>query len=136
VNVVDLCKMTPASEHPHGLSDRDFDSLFSVDRPIIFNFHGYPWLIHRFAYRRTSHRNLHVRGYKEKGDVNAPLELAIRNEIDRFSLPIDVIDRVPALHVAGAHAKERLRDVQIECARHAHQHGVDLPEADGWRWPE
>jgi xylulose-5-phosphate/fructose-6-phosphate phosphoketolase len=135
VNVVDLYKMTPASEHPHGLSDRDFDSLFTVDKPIIFNFHGYPWLIHRLAYRRTNHGNLHVRGYKEKGNINTPLELAIRNEIDRFSLAIDVIDRVPALHVAGAHAKEALRNMQIECRNYAYQHGVDQPEADAWTWP-
>jgi xylulose-5-phosphate/fructose-6-phosphate phosphoketolase len=136
VNVVDLYKMTPASEHPHGLSDRDFDGLFTVDRPIIFNFHGYPWLIHRLAYRRTNHANLHVRGYKEKGNINTPLELAIRNEIDRFSLAIDVIDRVPALRVAGAHVKERLRELQIACCNHAHQYGVDLPAAEEWTWPE
>ncbi|MFM1891004.1 MAG: hypothetical protein RLZ44_81, partial [Pseudomonadota bacterium] len=114
INVVDLYRMTPETEHPHGLSDRDFDSLFTVDRPIIFNFHGYPWLIHRLAYRRTNHRNLHVRGYKEKGNINTPLELAIQNEIDRFSLAIDVINRVPRLQVAGAHVKEKLRDLQIE----------------------
>ena len=136
VNVVDLYKMTPASEHPHGLSDRDFDSLFTGNRPIIFNFHGYPWLIHRLAYRRTNHRNLHVRGYKEKGNIDTPLGLAIRNQTDRFSLAIDVIDRVPALRVAGAHVKERLRDLQIECRDYAHEHGVDLPAAEAWTWPE
>lgn len=135
VNVVDLYKLTPASEHPHGLSDRDFDSLFTVDRPIIFNFHGYPWLVHRLAYRRTNHRNLHVRGYKEKGNINTPLELAIQNEIDRYSLAIDVIDRVPALHVAGAHVKEQLRDAQIACRAYAHEHGVDMPSANDWTWP-
>jgi xylulose-5-phosphate/fructose-6-phosphate phosphoketolase len=135
VNVVDLYRLTPASEHPHGLSDRDFDSLFTVDRPIIFNFHGYPWLIHRLAYRRTNHGNLHVRGYKEKGNINTPLELAIQNEIDRFSLAIDAIDRVPGLLVSGAHVKERLRDQQHECRAYAYEHGVDLPSADAWRWP-
>ncbi len=135
VNVVDLYKLTPSSEHPHGLSDRDFDSLFTVDKPIIFNFHGYPWLIHRLAYRRTNHRNLHVRGYKEEGSINTPLGLAIRNQIDRFSLAIDVIDRVPALRVAGAHAKEELRNSQIECQRYACEHGVDKPEIDQWTWP-
>ena len=135
VNVVDLYKLTPATEHPHGLSDRDFDSLFTVDRPVIFNFHGYPWLIHRLTYRRTNHRNLHVRGYKEKGSINTPLELAIQNEIDRFSLAIDVIDRIPALRVAGAHIKEKLRDRQIECRHYAYEHGTDLPEADHWTWP-
>jgi xylulose-5-phosphate/fructose-6-phosphate phosphoketolase len=135
INVVDLFRMTPAGEHPHGLSDRDFDSLFTVNKPIIFNFHGYPWLIHRLAYRRTNHKNLHVRGYKEKGNINTPLELAIDNEIDRFSLAIDVINRVPSLQVAGAHVKERLREMQIECRHYAHEFGVDKPEADGWRWP-
>jgi len=135
VNVVDLYKLSPSSEHPHGLSDKDFDSLFTVDRPIIFNFHGYPWLIHRLTYRRTNHGNLHVRGYKEKGSINTPLELAIQNEIDRFSLAIDVIDRIPKLKVAGAHVKERLRDMQIECRHYAYEHGIDLPEVDGWTWP-
>jgi xylulose-5-phosphate/fructose-6-phosphate phosphoketolase len=134
VNVVDLYKLVPPSEHPHGLSDRDFDSLFTRDKPVIFNFHGYPWLIHRMAYRRTNHANLHVRGYKEKGSINTPLELAIENEIDRYSLAIDVINRVPSLLVAGAHAKEKLRDMQIECRNYAHEHGVDLPQAGGWTW--
>ena len=127
--------MQPESEHPHGLSDRDFDSIFTRDRPVIFNFHGYPWLIHRLAYRRTNHANLHVRGYKEKGNINTPLELAISNEIDRFSLAIDVINRVPRLQVAGAHAKEELRDMQIECRQYAYRHGVDKPEYSQWRWP-
>ncbi len=135
VNVVDLYKLSPASEHPHGLSDRDFDSLFTLDKPIIFNFHGYPALIHRLSYRRANHHNLHVRGYKEKGSINTPMDLAIRNEIDRFSLAIDVIDRIPKLQVAGAHVKERLRNKQIECRQYAYEHGIDLPEVDGWAWP-
>jgi len=135
VNVVDLFKLAPSSEHPHGLSDRDFDSLFTTDKPIIFNFHGYPWLIHRLTYRRTNHDNLHVRGYKEKGNINTPLDLAIQNQIDRFTLAIDAIDRVPALRVAGAHAKETLRNMQIECQHYAYEHGVDKPEADQWTWP-
>jgi xylulose-5-phosphate/fructose-6-phosphate phosphoketolase len=135
VNVVDLYKLTPQSEHPHGLSDRDFESLFTVNKPIIFNFHGYPWLIHRLAYRRANHANLHVRGYKEKGSINTPLELAIQNEIDRFSLVIDVVNRVPALKVTGAHVKEKMRDMQIECSNYAYEYGVDQPEADGWTWP-
>lgn len=135
INVVDLYTLQPAGEHPHGLSNRDFDSLFTVDRPIIFNFHGYPWLIHRLAYRRTNHPNLHVRGYKEKGNINTPLELAIRNEIDRFSLAIDVINRIPRLQVAGAHVKERLRDMQIECSQYAYEYGIDKPEFANWRWP-
>jgi xylulose-5-phosphate/fructose-6-phosphate phosphoketolase len=135
VNVVDLYKLTPSSEHPHGLSDRDFDSLFTVDKPIIFNFHGYPWLIHRMTYRRTNHRNLHVRGYKEKGNINTPLDLAIRNQIDRFSLAIDVIDRVPRLQGTGAHAKEKFRNMQIDCQHYAYEHGIDKPEIDEWKWP-
>ncbi|HUL69445.1 MAG TPA: phosphoketolase family protein, partial [Thermoanaerobaculaceae bacterium] len=135
INVVDLYRLMPASEHPHGLSDRDFDSLFTTDKPIIFNFHGYPWLVHRLTYRRTNHGNLHVRGYKEKGNINTPLDLAIQNQIDRFSLAIDVIDRVPSLQRTGGHAKERLRNLQIECQRYAYEHGVDKPEADQWTWP-
>ncbi len=135
INVVNLFRMAPEGEHPHGLSDRDFDSLFTKDKPVIFNFHGYPWLIHRLAYRRTNHRNLHVRGYKEKGNINTPLELAISNEIDRFSLAIDAINRIPHLQVAGAHVKERLREMQIECRQYAHEHGIDKPEVDHWVWP-
>ncbi|MEQ8262409.1 phosphoketolase family protein [Pseudohaliea sp.] len=135
ISLVDLFRMQPAGEHPHGLSDRDFDSLFTKDKPIIFNFHGYPWLIHRLAYRRTNHRNLHVRGYKERGNINTPLELAIENEIDRFSIAIDVIDRLPQLQVAGAHIKDTLRDRQIDCRNHAHAYGVDPPEILAWRWP-
>ncbi|MBT3059965.1 MAG: phosphoketolase family protein [Candidatus Thiodiazotropha sp. (ex Lucina pensylvanica)] len=135
INVVDLFRMTPDSEHPHGLSDRDFDSLFTKNKPVIFNFHGYPWLIHRLAYRRTNHRNLHVRGYKEKGNINTPLELAISNEIDRFSIAIDVIDRVPHLQITGAHVKEKLREMQIECREYAYEHGVDKPDIQDWIWP-
>jgi xylulose-5-phosphate/fructose-6-phosphate phosphoketolase len=135
VNVVDLHALTPHTEHPHGLSDRDFDSLFTTDRPVIFNFHGYPWLVHRLAYRRHNHEHLHVRGYKEKGSINTPLELAIENEADRFSLAIDVIDRVPRLQVAGAHAKEQLRNQQIACRNYAHEYGIDRPEDRDWRWP-
>jgi xylulose-5-phosphate/fructose-6-phosphate phosphoketolase len=135
VNVVDLYRLTPPHEHPHGLSDRDFDSLFTTDKPIIFNFHGYPWLIHRLAYRRRNHPNLHVRGYKEKGNINTPLELAIDNEVDRFSLAIDAIDRVPHLQVAGAHIKERLRNLKIECRSYAHEHGIDRAAEREWKWP-
>ncbi len=135
INVVDLFRLQPSSEHPHGLSDRDFDSLFTVDKPVIFNFHGYPWLIHRLAYRRTNHHNMHVRGYKEKGNINTPMELAINNEIDRFSLAIDAIDRTPRLQRIGAHAKERFRNLQIECRGYAYEHGIDSPETTGWVWP-
>ncbi len=134
INVVDLLALQQPSEYPHGLTDRDFDSLFTLDRPIIFNFHGYPWLIHRLTYRRKNHHNLHVRGYKEKGNINTPLELAMNNQIDRFSIAIDCIDRVPKLQVAGAHAKERLKNRQIECRQYAYTHGIDLPEVVKWRW--
>jgi xylulose-5-phosphate/fructose-6-phosphate phosphoketolase len=135
VNVVDLFKLTPEKEHPHGLSDRDFDSLFTTDKPIIFNFHGYPWLIHRLTYRRTNHRNLHVRGYKEKGNINTPLDLAIQNQIDRFTIAMDVIDRVPSLQRIGAHAKEKLRNQQLDCQKYAYEFGIDKPEIDNWTWP-
>jgi xylulose-5-phosphate/fructose-6-phosphate phosphoketolase len=135
INVVDLFKLQPSTEHPHGLPDKDFDSLFTVDKPIVFNFHGYPWLIHRLAYRRTNHHNMHVRGYKEKGNINTPLELAINNEIDRFSLAVDAIDRTPRLQRIGAHAKEKFRNMQIECRNYAHEHGIDLPEVADWKWP-
>jgi xylulose-5-phosphate/fructose-6-phosphate phosphoketolase len=135
VNVVDLFTLQPPTEHPHGLSDRDFDSLFTLDRPIIFNFHSYPWLIHKLAYRRTNHKNLHVRGYKELGNINTPLELAIQNQIDRFNLAIDVIDRVPRLTVAGAHFKEWLRNQIIENCNYANEYGIDKPEITDWKWP-
>ncbi len=135
VNVVDLFKLQPSTEHPHGLTDADFDSLFTTNKPIIFNFHGYPWLIHRLAYRRTNHGNLHVRGYKEKGNINTPMELAINNQTDRFSLAIDAIDRIPVLQRIGAHAKEEFRDRQIACRHHAYEHGIDSSEISGWKWP-
>jgi len=135
INVVDLFKLQPSTEHPHGLTDADFDSLFTTDKPIIFNFHGYPWLIHRLAYRRTNHVNLHVRGYKEKDNINTPMELAINNQTDRFSLAIDAIDRIPKLQQVGAHAKEEFRDSQIACRHHAYKHGIDSAEISGWKWP-
>ncbi|HET9405766.1 MAG TPA: phosphoketolase family protein [Candidatus Sulfotelmatobacter sp.] len=135
INVIDLFKLQPTTEHPHGLSDRDFDSLFTVDKPVMFNFHGYPQLIHRLAYRRTNHHNIHVRGYKEQGNINTPLELAINNNIDRFSLAMDVVDRVPRLQKIGGHAKERFLNEQIECRNYAHQFGIDKPDAADWTWP-
>ena len=135
VNVVDLFKLQPSTEHPHGLSDRDFDSLFTVDKPVIFNFHGYPYLIHRLAYRRTNHGNIHVRGYKEKGNINTPMELAINNNIDRFSLAMDAIDRVPRLQRTGAHAKEKFRNLQIACRNYAYENGIDNPDVSGFKWP-
>jgi xylulose-5-phosphate/fructose-6-phosphate phosphoketolase len=135
INVIDLFKMQSDREHPHGLSDRDFDSLFTTNKPIVFNFHGYPWLIHRLAYSRTNHKNLHVRGYVERGNINTPMELAIDNHIDRFTLAIDVIDRVPKLQAIGAHAKERFLNQQIDARHYAHEHGIDKPEILEWRWP-
>jgi xylulose-5-phosphate/fructose-6-phosphate phosphoketolase len=135
VNVVDLYRLQPDSEHPHGLTDRDFDSLFTKDKPVIFNFHGYPWLIHKFTYRRTNHANIHVRGYKEKGNINTPLELLIRNQVDRFTLAIDVIDRVPSLQGPGAHLKEWLKAQIIESINYAYTEGIDKPEMRNWKWP-
>ncbi len=135
VNVLDLYTLAPASEHPHGLADRDFDGLFTTDKPVIFNFHGYPWLVHRLAYRRTNHANLHVRGYKERGSICTPFELAIINDVDRFGLAIDVIDRVPGLLVRGAHAKQRFGDERADCLAHAHEHGIDRADIAGWTWP-
>ena len=134
VNVVDLLRLQPSTEHPHGMTDRDFDSLFTVDKPVIFNFHGYPWLIHRLAYRRTNHENFHVRGYKERGNINTPLELAINNQVDRFSIAIDVIDRVSKLAEIGSHAKSKLKDMQIDCRNYADQYGIDKPEYSDWKW--
>ena len=131
---MDLFKLTATSEHPHGLTDSDFDGLFTPDKPVIFAFHGYPWLIHRLTYRRC-HRTIHVRGYKEKGNINTPLDLAIENEIDRFTLAIDVIGRTPKLRLMGAHAKERFRNQQLACRRYAFENGIDSPEITGWKWP-
>ena len=135
INVVDLFKLQPASEHPHGSTDREFDSLFTTDKPIIFNFHGYPWLIHKLAYRFAGHENMHVRGYKERGNINTPLELAMLNETSRFNLVIDVIDRVPSLRVKGAHIKEEMKNAIIEHMHYAHEHGTDRPEIVNWTWP-
>jgi xylulose-5-phosphate/fructose-6-phosphate phosphoketolase len=135
VNVVDLFRLQPTTEHPHGMSDRDFDSIFTIDKPVIFNFHGYPTLIHKLAYRRRNHNNIHVRGYKEKGSINTPLDLAIQNQIDRFNLAIDVIDRVPRLRDRGAHVKEWLKDQIIDSLNYAHTYGIDRPEITDWVWP-
>ncbi len=134
INVVKLFALTKPSEHPHGLSDRDFDSLFTTDKPVLFNFHGYPWLIHRLTYHRSNHGNMHVRGYKEKGNINTPLELAMNNQIDRFNLVIDVIDRVPSLGSRAAHVKERMKEEILRHRAYAHIHGMDTPEVTNWRW--
>jgi xylulose-5-phosphate/fructose-6-phosphate phosphoketolase len=135
VNVVDLFRLVPDTEHPHGFSDREFDALFTPDKPVIFNFHAYPWLIHRLTYRRTNHDNIHVRGYKEKGNINTPMELAIQNQVDRFTLAIDAIDRVPSLRLRGSHAREALTNQQLDCRRYAYQEGIDPPEIVNWKWP-
>ena len=134
INVVDLMRLQPPSEHPHGLSDQDFDELFTTDKPIIFAFHGYPWLIHRLTYRRTNHMNLHVRGYKEEGTTTTPFDMVVRNDLDRFHLAGDVIDRVPGLAAAAAHVKQALRDKRIEHKQYIAEYGEDMPEIRNWRF--
>lgn len=135
VNVVDLFRLVTETEHPHGLPDRDYDSLFPSDKPVIFNFHGYPQLIHRLTYRRNNHRNLHVHGYRERGNINTPLELAIMNKVDRFHLAMNVIDRVACLRSIGGHAKDWLRDQVTEHILYAHEHGIDPETITNWTWP-
>ncbi|NCO75623.1 MAG: phosphoketolase family protein [Cyanobacteria bacterium] len=134
INVVDIFKLQDEEEHPHGLSNRDFVTLFTEDKPIIFNFHGYPWLIHKLAYRHPNASRLHVRGYKEEGNINTPLELAIKNQVDRFNLVIDVIDRVPKLGSRAAYLKERMKDEIIDNLNYAHTHGIDKEEITNWKW--
>ena len=136
VNVVDLMKLQPAEEHPHGLSNKEFDTLFTTDRPIIFAYHGYPWLIHRLSYRRTNHQNLHVRGYKEEGTTTTPFDMVVRNDLDRFHLMLDVIDRVPRLGYHAAYAKQAIRDKLIDHKEYITKYGDDLPEIRDWRWTE
>jgi xylulose-5-phosphate/fructose-6-phosphate phosphoketolase len=134
VNVVDLMRLQPPREHPHGLTDAEFDALFTADRPILFAFHGYPWLIHRLTYRRTNHGNLHVRGYKEEGTTTTPFDMCVLNEIDRFKLVADVIDRVPGLAAKAGHVREAMRDKLAEHRRYIAEHGADLPEVSEWAW--
>jgi xylulose-5-phosphate/fructose-6-phosphate phosphoketolase len=134
INIVDLMKLQPQSEHPHGLSDKDFDVLFTKDKPIIFAYHGYPWLIHRLTYRRTNHNNLHVRGYKEEGTTSTPFDMVVMNDLDRFHLVGDVIDRVPQLGPSAAYAKQAIRDKLIEHKEYTRKHGEDLPEIRNWKW--
>jgi xylulose-5-phosphate/fructose-6-phosphate phosphoketolase len=136
VNVVNLMKLQPANEHPHGLPDREFDTLFTTDRPIIFAFHGYPWLIHRLTYRRTNPDNLHVRGYKEEGTTTTPFDMVVLNDLDRFHLVTDVIDRVPGLAVRAAYVKQAMRDKRVEHRQYIERYGEDLPEVREWTWNE
>jgi xylulose-5-phosphate/fructose-6-phosphate phosphoketolase len=134
INVLDLMKLQPPGEHPHGIPDSEFDSLFTTNKPIIFAFHGYPWLIHRLTYRRTGHGNLHVRGYKEEGTTTTPFDMAVRNDIDRFHLVMAVIDRVPHLAPRAAYAKQAIRDKLIDHQQYIARYGDDMPEITGWRW--
>jgi len=135
VNVVDLMTLQPSSEHPHGLSDLEFDSMFGTDKPIIFAYHGYPWLIHRLTYRRAAHNHLHVRGFKEEGTTTTPFDMTVRNDLDRFHLAGDVVDRVPRLQRVSAHFKQFLRDKLVQHEQYVHEHGDDLPEVKNWSWP-
>jgi xylulose-5-phosphate/fructose-6-phosphate phosphoketolase len=134
VNVVDLMKLQSQSEHPHGLNDTDFDSLFTSDKPIILAFHGYPTLIHRLTYRRTNHGNIHVRGYKEEGTITTPFDMTVLNDLDRWHLVMDVVDRVPRLGSRGVYLKQQLRDKLVEHRQYIDTHGVDLPEIANWEW--
>ncbi|WP_202637874.1 phosphoketolase family protein [Bailinhaonella thermotolerans] len=135
VNVVDLMRLSPPSEHPHGLPDAEFDALFTTDRPIIFDFHGYPWLIHRLTYRRHGHPNIHVRGYKEEGTTTTPFDMAMLNDIDRYHLVMDVIDRVPSLGVRAAPLRQRMADERLRKRLYTREHGEDAPDIVGWNWP-
>jgi xylulose-5-phosphate/fructose-6-phosphate phosphoketolase len=135
VNVVDLMKLLPNTEHPHGLSDAEFDALFTTNRPVIFAFHGYPWLIHRLAYRRNNHANMHVRGYKEEGTTTTPFDMVMMNDLDRFHLVIDVIDRVPGLGSRAGHVRQLMVDERLRHRQYTRDHGEDEPDVRNWTWP-
>jgi xylulose-5-phosphate/fructose-6-phosphate phosphoketolase len=134
VNVVNLMKLQPPTEHPHGLSDREFDAMFTTDKPIVFAFHGYPWLIHRLTYRRTNHRNLHVRGYKEEGTTTTPFDMTVLNDLDRFHLVGDVVDRLPQLGARAVEVKRRMQEKLVEHREYIRSHGDDMAEVRDWRW--
>jgi xylulose-5-phosphate/fructose-6-phosphate phosphoketolase len=134
INVVNLMKLQPQREHPHGLSDKEFDSLFTTNKPIIFAFHGYPWLIHRLTYRRTNHKNLHVRGYKEEGTTSTPFDMVVMNDLDRFHLVMDVIDRVPKLERLAAHTRQAMQDKRVEHKAYIAKYGDDQPDIRDWKW--
>ena len=134
VNVVDLMTLQPQSEHPHGVSDAEFDSLFTVDKPVIFAYHGYPWLIHRLTYRRTNHANIHVRGYKEEGTTTTPFDMTVMNELDRFHLVMDVVDRVPGLGQKAAYLRQNMAARLVAQWDYTKTHGEDPPEIAGWTW--
>jgi xylulose-5-phosphate/fructose-6-phosphate phosphoketolase len=135
VNVIDLMRLQPDTEHPHGLSDSQFDALFTVDRPVVFAYHGYPLLIHRLTYRRTNHNNLHVRGYKEEGTTTTPFDMVMLNDLDRFHLVIDVIDHVPGLDGSAAHIRQEMEDARLRARAYTREHGEDDPVISGWVWP-
>ena len=135
VNVVDLMRLQPDSEHPHGLADAEFDALFTVDRPVVFAYHGYPWLIHRLTYRRANHENLHVRGYKEEGTTTTPFDMVMLNDLDRYHLVMDVIDRVPGLAEFAAEVRQDMEDERLKSRAYTRDHGEDRPVVSGWTWP-
>jgi xylulose-5-phosphate/fructose-6-phosphate phosphoketolase len=134
VNVVDLMRLQPPSAHPHGMSDPEFDALFTTDRPVVFAYHGYPWLIHRLVYRRANHGNFHVRGYQEEGTTTTPFDMVMLNDLDRFHLVMDVVDRVPGLASRAGHVRQLMADRRVACRAHTRQHGEDAPEVSGWTW--
>jgi xylulose-5-phosphate/fructose-6-phosphate phosphoketolase len=135
INVVDLMRLQPRAEHPHGLSDSEFDSMFTTSAPVVFAFHGYPWLVHRLTYRRNNHRNIHVRGYKEQGTTTTPFDMVMLNDLDRFHLVIDVIDRVPGLLSKGGHVRQLMRDRRLACRDYTRRYGEDPPDISDWVWP-
>ena len=134
VNVVDLMRLQPESEHPHGMSELEFNSLFTKEKPVVFAYHGYPWLIHRLTYRRTNHANIHVRGYKEEGTTTTPFDMVMLNDLDRYHLVMDAIDRMPELSGRGDHLRQEMEDARLRARAYAREHGEDTPEVSGWTW--